>query len=258
MVRIPLALVLLSLTVQAAALPSPDAKQPPILVFAAASLTDALREIGAKYEGSSHVQVKESFDASSNMARQIEAGAPADIFFSADTEWMDYLQSRNLIQTETRKDVVGNRLVLIAPSGSQITLRIAPHFPLAAALGTGRLATGDPDSVPVGRYAHSALSALGVWDEVAPRLLRAENVRAALMYVGRGEAPLGIVYASDAQVDKDVRVVDTFPANTHEPIVYPVALTKSAKSQAAQFISFLVSPQSKKIFRKYGFTEPRG
>jgi molybdate transport system substrate-binding protein len=258
MVRILLTAALLPLTLQAAAVPAPEAKQSQILVFAAASLSDALREIGAEYTKTSHVQVKASFDASSSMARQIEAGAPADIFFSADIEWMDYLQSRNLIQTETRRNVVGNHLVLIAPSGSQITLKIAPHFPLRAALGAGRLATGDPDSVPVGRYAHSALSALGVWDEVATRLIRAENVRAALMYVGRGEAPLGIVYASDARVDQNVRVVDTFPADTHEPIVYPVALTKSAKSQAAQFINFLVGPRAEKIFRTYGFTEAGG
>jgi molybdate transport system substrate-binding protein len=256
MSRILPALALLCLTVQSASLQAAEAKQPQILVFAAASLTDALREIGAAYEKTSAVRVKMSFDASSNMARQIEAGAPADVFFSADTQWMDYLQSRNLIQASTRQNVVGNRLVLIAPAASQIKLKIAPHFPLAAALGNGRLATGDPDSVPVGRYAHSALSALGVWDEVATRLVRAENVRAALMYVGHGEAPLGIVYASDALVDKNVRVVDTFPANTHEPIVYPVALTKSAKSEAAGFATYLVSPQGHEIFVKYGFTEP--
>jgi len=256
MLRILPRFALLCLTVQSASLPAADAKQTQILVFAAASLTDALGEIGAAYEKISPVQVKMSFDASSNMARQIEAGAPADVFFSADAQWMDYLQSRNLIQPSTRQNVVGNRLVLIAPAASQIKLRIAPHFPLAAALGNGRLATGDPDSVPVGRYARSALSALGIWDELAARLVRAENVRAALMYVGRGEAPLGIVYASDALVDKDVRVVDTFPANTHEPIVYPVALTKSARSEAAGFITYLASPHGHEIFVKYGFTEP--
>lgn len=247
---------LLCLTVHSASLPAADTRQPQILVFAAASLSDALREVVAAYEKTSAAGVTMSFDASSNMARQIEAGAPADVFFSADAQWMDYLQSRNLIQPSTRQNVVGNRLVLIAPAGSRVKLKIAPHFPLAAALGNDRLATGDPDSVPVGRYARSALSALGIWDEVAARLVRAENVRAALMYVDRGQAPLGIVYASDALVDKDVRVVDTFPANTHEPIVYPVALTKSAKSEAAGFITYLVSPRGHEIFVKYGFTEP--
>ena len=256
MYRILPGLALLFLAVQSAPPAAADTKQPQILVFAAASLTDVLREIGTEYERTSPVRVKMSFDASSNMARQIEAGAPADVFFSADTAWMDYLQSRNLIQADSRRNVVGNRLVLIAPSGSQVGLKIGPHFPLAAALGNGRLATGDPDSVPVGRYARSALSALGVWDEVAARLVRAENVRAALIYVARGEAPLGIVYASDALVDKGVRVVDTFPANTHAPIVYPVALTKAANSEAAGFVTYLLSPQGHVIFAKYGFTDP--
>ena len=255
MSRILPGLALLCLTLLCAPLAAADTK-PQILVFAAASLTDVLREIGTEYERESPLRVKMSFDASSNMARQIEAGAPADVFFSADTQWMDYLQTRNLIQTGSRRNVVGNRLVLIAPAGSRVDLRIAVHFPLAAALGNGRLATGDPDSVPVGRYARSALSALGVWDEVAPRLVRAENVRAALIYVARGEAPLGIVYASDALVDKGVRVVDTFPANTHAPIVYPVALTRSAKSEAAGFVTYLSSPQGHAIFARYGFTDP--
>jgi molybdate transport system substrate-binding protein len=249
-------LTLLCLTVQSTSLPAAETKRPQILVFAAASLTDALQEIGAAYERTSGVGVKMSFDSSSNMARQIEAGARADVFFSADTQWMDYLQSRNLIQATTRRNVAGNRLVLIAPAGSQIRLRIAPHFPLAAALANGRLATGDPDSVPVGRYARSALSALGVWDEVAGRIVAAENVRTALMYVDRGEATLGIVYASDALIDKNVRVVDTFPANTHEPIVYPVALTKAAQREAAGFVTYLIGPQAHEIFVKYGFSEP--
>jgi len=144
--------------------------------------------------------------------------------------------------------------VLVAPAQSQIQLKIAPHFPLLAALGDGRLATGDPDSVPSGRYARSALAKLGVWDEIAPRLARAENVRVALLYVTRGEAPLGIVYASDALADKGVRVVDTFPADTHEPIVYPIALTQSAQSQAAGFVAYLTSPQGQAIFVKHGFT----
>ena len=230
-------------------------QQPQILVFAAASLTDAVQEASAAYEKTVRVTVKSSFDSSSVLARQIEAGAPADVFFSADTKWMDYLQSRNLIQAASRKNVLGNRLVLIAPAQSQIQLRIAPHFPLAAALGKGRLATGDPDSVPAGRYARSALTKLGVWDEIAPRLAPAENVRIALLYVARGEAPLGIVYASDALAAKSVRVVDTFPADTHEPIVYPIALTKSAKAEAAAFVAYLAGPQRLQLFSKYGFTE---
>ena len=253
MPRTLLGLGLLCLTMSAS-LPAAEVQQPQILVFAAASLTDAMQELSAGYEKSAHVTVKSSFDSSSVLARQIEAGAPADVFFSADTKWMDYLQSRNLIQAASRKNVLGNSLVLIAPAQSPIQLKIAPHFPLAAALGDGHLATGDPDSVPAGRYARSALTKLGVWDEVASRLARAENVRVALLYVTRGEAPLGIVYASDALIDRGVRVVDTFPEDTHEPIVYPIALTKSAKNQAAGFVAYLSGPQARDIFVKYGFT----
>ena len=254
MYRISLALCLVCLSVGSAAVPAAEPQQPQILLFAAASLTDAMQAIAAGYEETAHVTVKSSFDSSSVLARQIEAGAKADVFFSADTAWMDYLASRNLIQAASRANVLGNRLVLIAPAQSAVQLKIAPHFPLAAALGDGRLATGDPDSVPVGRYARAALTALGVWDEIAPRLARAENVRVALLYVDRGEAPLGIVYASDALADKRVRVVDTFPASTHEPIVYPIALTASARGEAAGFVAYLRGPQGRDIFVKYGFT----
>jgi molybdate transport system substrate-binding protein len=253
MLRILLSVTLLAGVAPAA--PAADAPPRPLLVFAAASLTDAMREISAAYERTAHVEVRVSFDASSALARQIEEGARADVFFSADTDWMDYLQRRNLIEPGTRRNVLGNRLVLIAPARSDIRLRIAPHFPLAAALGSGRLATGDPDSVPVGRYARAALTTLGVWEEVAPRLARAENVRVALMYVARGEAPLGIVYASDAVIDQAVRVVDTFPAGTHPPIVYPLALTKSARPEAAAFAAFLASPEERPVFVRYGFTQ---
>jgi len=252
MSRILLGLGLLCLEI-IASLPA-AAEQPQILVFAAASLSETVQELSTNYEKTAQVTVKSSFDSSSVLARQIEAGAQADVFFSADTAWMDYLQSRNLIKPGSRKNLLGNSLVLIAPAQSQIQLRIAPHFPLMAALGNGRLATGDPDSVPAGRYARSALATLGVWDEVALRLARAENVRVALLYVARGETPLGIVYATDALADKSVRVVDTFPADTHEPIVYPIALTKSAKSEAAGFIAYLSGPQGRDIFVKHGFT----
>ena len=228
--------------------------QPQILIFAAASLADALQEAGMAYERTLPLRVQSSFDSSSVLARQIEAGAPADIFFSADTQWMDYLQSRNLIRAESRRNVLGNSLVLIAPAQSALRLKIAPHFALAAALGNGRLATADPDSVPAGRYARSALTSLGVWDEIAPRLARAENVRVALLYVARGETPLGIVYASDARAEKAVRVVDTFPAGTHAPIVYPIALTKSASAQAQAFVAYLTGPRGQEIFARYGFT----
>ncbi len=235
-------------------LPAAEPRPPQILLFAAASLTNALQEIDGAYAAAAHLTVKSSFDSSSVLARQIEAGARADVFFSADAAWMDYLQDRRLIQAASRRDLLGNALVLIAPAHDAIRLKIAPHFPLAAALGDGRLAVGDPDSVPAGRYARAALTTLGVWNEVAPRLARAENVRVALLYVDRGEAPLGIVYASDAHVDERVRVVDTFPADTHEPIVYPVALTAAADSEAAGFIAYLQGTRAREIFTKYGFS----
>ena len=231
-----------------------DNDRPAITVFAAASLTNVLQELGDAFTKDSSIPVRFSFAASSALARQIENGAPADIFFSADLDWMDYLQSRNLIQPTSRHEVLGNQLVIIAPVGSSVTLKIAPHFALAAALGKGRLATGDPDAVPVGRYAREALSNLGVWDAVSPRLVRADSVRSALAFVDRGEAALGIVYATDALIDKHVRVVDVFPADSHKPIIYPVALTTLAKVDAAKFVAFIRGPNADLTFQRYGFT----
>lgn len=231
-----------------------DEDKPSITVFAAASLTNVLQELGDGFTKDSSIPVRFSFAASSALARQIENGSRADLFFSADIEWMDYLQSRQLIQPATRHDVLGNQLVLIAPADSNIALKIRPHFALAASLGRGRLATGDPDSVPVGRYAHEALANLGVWDEVAARLVRADSVRSALAFVDRGEAALGIVYATDALIDKKVRVVDTFPAATHLPIIYPAALTIGAKADAAKFLTYFRGPVGSAAFLRYGFT----
>jgi molybdate transport system substrate-binding protein len=224
-----------------------------LLVFAAASLSDVLTEIAAQYSAQTGQGVKLSFAASSTLARQIEAGARADVFLSADEEWMDYLATRALLDGATRRDVVGNRLVLIAPSDSRAQLRIAPRFPLAAAVGEGRLATGDPASVPAGRYARAALESLGVWSEIEPRLARAENVRAALAFVARGEAPFGIVYETDALAEKKVRVVDVFPPQAHPRIVYPVAATVAAKSGASRFAQFLLDPAAQATFRRHGF-----
>ena len=234
-----------------------DAGRQSITVFAAASLTDVLQELGGKFTKETSIAVRFSFAASSALARQIENGAPADIFFSADLEWMDYLQTRNLIQRNTRHDVLGNRLVLIAPADSKIKLKIESHFPLAGALGKGRLATGDPDAVPVGRYAREALTTLGIWNEVADRLVRADSVRSALAFVDRGEAPLGIVYETDALVDNRVRVVDVFPANSHLPIVYPIALLGAAKTDAAKFVAFIRGPTGEAAFKAHGFTPLR-
>ncbi len=230
-----------------------DAQRPAIVIFAASSLTDVLGQLGAGFENSTGIPVKLSFAASSALARQIENGAPADVFFSADVDWMDYLQARKLVAPGTRRNVVGNRLVLIAPAASTVRLKIEPGFLLAEALGRGRLATGDPDSVPVGRYARAALTKFGVWNSVAGRIAGAENVRAALSLVDRGEVPLGIVYETDAFIDKAVRIVDTFPADSHPPIVYPIALTATAKTGAAQFEDYLRTPAADALFLKYGF-----
>jgi molybdate transport system substrate-binding protein len=226
----------------------------PVTVFAAASLTNVLDELGRDFTRTTGVAVRFSFASSSILARQIEAGAGADVFFPADQEWMDYLEHRSRIQKSSRRDVVGNRLVLIAPRASELQLVIEPGLPLVAALGNGRLATGDPDSVPVGRYARAALTSLGVWDDVVDRLVRADDVRHALMFVARGEAPLGIVYATDARVDDRVRIVGTFPAGSHPPIKYPVALTPRAGPDAERFVQFVVGDAGRAAFVRSGFT----
>jgi molybdate transport system substrate-binding protein len=232
-----------------------EPKKPELLVFAAASLTNVLGELAAAWEKSSGVRVKLSFAASSVLARQIEAGSNADVFISADQEWMDYLQTRDLVAKPSRVDLVRNRLVLIAPANSKIELEIKHGFDLAGALAGGRLSTGDPDMVPVGRYARSALTSLGVWDQVAGRLVRADNVRSAVTFVSRGEAPLGIVYATDAQIDKKVKVVATFPDNSHDPITYPAAATATAGPGAAGFLAFLRSKVAAPTWNKFGFLE---
>ncbi len=256
-----------ALTGLARAAPAPKAvpaaeAAPAILVFAAASLTEPIDEIARLFtarpaepgqSAPARIRVRTSFAASSVLARQIEAGAPADVFLSADTEWMDYLDQRHLMRPGTREDLLGNELVLIAPAGSPVQLALAPGVDLLAALAGGRLATGDPDSVPVGRYAQEALTRLNVWEKIAPRLVRAENVRAALEYVAHGAATLGIVYRTDALAEKRVRLVDVFPAATHEPIVYPVALTARAPPEAAAFEAFLESDAARQIFVRYGF-----
>jgi molybdate transport system substrate-binding protein len=250
------ALLALAFTGIASAADGGDAKAgKSIIVFAAASLTEALGEIDEAYTARTGIEVKTSFAASSALARQIESGARAEVFFSADEEWMDYLARRNLLQAETRHDVLGNRLVLVAPADSNTgKIDIKPGFSVAAALGdNGRLATGDPDSVPVGKYAQAALTKLGTWDAIAPRLVRAENVRAALAYVARGEARLGIVYSTDAQAEKRVKVVGIFPADSHPAIRYPIAATTAATADGTKYVEFVRSKASQEIFAKYGF-----
>jgi len=237
-----------------AAAPAP-ASADPVLVFAAASLKNALDDAAAAYQKGGGGAVKMSYAASSALARQIEAGAPADIFISADLDWMNYVAERNLIKNGTRANLLGNRLVLIAPASAKLALEIKPGFALVAALGGGRLAIADPDSVPAGKYGKAALQKLGVWDSVAAKLAPAEDVRAALRFVARGEAPLGIVYATDAAAEPDVRIVAAFPQDSYPPIVYPVALTASSKNPAAaKFLAFLESAAARPFFVKQGFT----
>jgi molybdate transport system substrate-binding protein len=238
-----------ALTVRPAAAQSHD-----ILVFAAASLKNALDAVDEQYRHETGKHAAIAYAASSTLAKQIEAGAPADIFISADLAWMDYLQQRNLIDIKSRVDLLGNRLLLIAPKDSPVAATIGPGFPLARLLGDGRLALADPDSVPAGRYARAALEKLGVWDAVKDRLAPAADVRAALVLVARGEAPLGIVYQTDAAAEPKVRVVASFPEDTHPPIVYPMALTTTTGPGAAEFAAYLRSPAARPLFEKQGFT----
>jgi molybdate transport system substrate-binding protein len=228
-----------------------------LTVFAAASLTNVMEDIGKAYTARTNVPVRFSFAASSALARQIESGAPADVFASADQEWMDYLAARKLINAATRRDVVSNTLVLVAPADSRVQLKIATGFDVAGALGAaGRLATGDPGSVPVGRYARAALTKLGVWNRIEGRLIPADNVRTALNFVARGEAPLGIVYGTDARLDPRVRVVDVFPSSSHEPITCPAAATATGAADAREFVKFLGSDTARAIFERAGFSAP--
>jgi molybdate transport system substrate-binding protein len=233
---------------------SPIAAAADVTVFAAASLKEAMDEQAEKFEAGTGNKVIVSYAASNALAKQIEAAAPADIFISADLDWMGYVGQRNLLAPDTRVNLLRNTLVLIAPSGSSATLKIAPNFGLAAALGTEKLAMANPDSVPAGKYGKSALEKLGVWTSVEKQVARAENVRAALALVSRGEAPFGIAYSTDALSDKGVKIVDTFPPDSYPPIVYPAALLASSKSTAARpLLDYLQSAPARPVWKKYGF-----
>lgn len=226
-----------------------------IVVFAAVSLTNALDDAARLFERQGGAPARISYAASSALAKQIESGAPADLFISADLDWMDYLEQQHLIQTSTRENLLGNRLVLVAPTDGGSRVEIKPGVDLALLLGGGRLAIADPDTVPAGKYGKAALEKLGVWNAVKGAVAPAENVRAALAFVSRHETPLGIVYATDAAADPGVKVVGVFPDDTHPPIVYPAALTADSKNPgAARLLQFLGSPAAKAIFEKYGFT----
>jgi len=232
-----------------------QAEARPLLVFAAASLKNALDDIDEAWRRGTGKPTAISYAASSLLAKQIENGAPADLFISADSDWMDYLESRKLIKPQSRSDLLGNSIVLVASAISTVELTIAPGFALAAALGGGRLAMADPAAVPAGRYGKAALDKLGVWDTVANRIAAAENVRAALLLVARGEAPLGIVYRTDAAVEPGVRIIGTFPPDTHPPIVYPIALTATSENpDAPALLVYLRGAASRAQFQKAGFT----
>jgi len=225
----------------------------PVTVFAAASLKNAMDDVGKAYTAKTGHAVRFSYAASSAIARQIEAHAPADVFVSADRDWMDYVAKKGLIVTATRRDVLTNHLALIAPAASTVRLKIAQNMPLAAALGDGRLSVAGPD-VPAGKYAKASLTTLGVWSSVEGKLAQAENVRGALAFVAQGEAPLGIVYDTDAKVEPKVKIVGLFPDASHPKIVYPAAVVAYSNNlEAGGFVGFLQGPEASEIFRHYGF-----
>ena len=251
---------LLSLAVTATlafgpARPAAQAQGGEVVVFAAASLKNALDAINAQWQKETGKKAAISYGASSALAKQIEQAAPAQMFISADLDWMDYVAQRNLIKPETRSNLLGNRIVLIAHKDKAQPIDIKPGFDLAKALGDGRLSMANVDSVPAGKYGKAALEKLGVWASVSNKIAQAENVRAALLLVSRGEAPLGIVYQTDAAADPNVKIIGTFPEDSHPPIIYPIALTASANNpDAASFLDYIKSAKAKPLFEAQGFT----
>ena len=239
------------------ALPAGAAEAPKLLVFAAASLNESLTEAGNAYAAQGHPAPSFSFAASSALARQIENGAPAGLFLSADEEWMDYLATRKLIAAGSRVALLGNTLVLIAPADRPLNVKLAPGLDLATALKGGKLSMADPDNVPAGKYGKAALEKFGAWAAVAPAVIRGDNVRAALAFVERGEAAAGIVYGSDAALTAKVKVAGVFPADSHPAISYPGAVIAGHDTaEARAFLAFLSTPAAKDIFKRYGFSVP--
>jgi molybdate transport system substrate-binding protein len=237
------------------ATPAASAQERSLTVFVAASLKNAIDDINTVYTAKTRVKVSASYAASSALARQIEQGAPADVFVSADLEWMDYAIGKKTINEASRMNLLGNKLVLIAPKDSSVAnVTIGQGFDLAKLAGDGRIATGDVQSVPVGKYAKATLEKLGAWNAAAPKFAMADNVRAALTLVARGEAALGIVYETDAKIEPGVKIVGAFPEGSHPPIVYPFAATINAKPDGEGYLAFLRSSEAKAIFEKYGFT----
>lgn len=249
-------LAFFSLLLALAAAPHPSAAQDKtITIFAAASMKNAVDDINAAYTKQTGVKVVASYAASSALAKQLEQGAPADVFASADLDWMNYSSQKKVIKDNTRVNLLGNRLVLIAPTDSKLSnVTIGPGFDLAKLAGDGRVTTGDVQAVPVGKYAKAALEKLGAWQAAAPKFAMAESVRAALAFVARGEAVLGIVYETDAKVEPKVKIVGVFPQDSYPPVIYPVALTATARPEAAAYLAFLRSGAAKAVFEKYGFS----
>ena len=241
------------LTMLAAPLGSAAPASPKITVFAAISLSDALEEASREFTRRTGIEVRHAFASSAQLARQINAGARADVFIAADQNWMDELRRTRRIDPLTERRLAGNHLVVIQPA----SLRPVPTHSWITGLANGRLATGDPQYVPLGRYAREALTALGVWADVEPRLVRAENARAATLLVARGEAVLGIVYATDARNDRRIRVITRLDASLHSPIVYPAALTRDAQDAAIAYLNFLSSTDGRKFFAAHGFDTPQ-
>jgi len=226
-----------------------------VVVFAAASLKNALDAVNAQWQKETGKRVSISYAASSALAKQIEQGAPAQMFISADLDWMDYVAGKNLIKPDTRSNLLGNRIVLIAPKDTAQPIEIKAGFDLARMLGEGRLSMANVDAVPAGKYGKAALEKLGAWASVSGKIAQAENVRAALLLVSRGEAPAGIVYQTDAAADPSVRIIGTFPEDAHPPIIYPMALTAGANPRdAAAFLAYVKSASAKPLFEAQGFT----
>jgi molybdate transport system substrate-binding protein len=255
LVSAPLAFSAHALDAKSSAMAPAAAQDKTLTVFAAASMKNALDAVDAAYTAKTGVKINASYAASSALAKQIEQGAPADVFVSADIAWMDYVNGKKAISESTRINLLGNSIVLIAPKDSKIdNVKIGQGFDLAKLAGDGKIATGDVKAVPVGKYAKAALEKLGSWSAAEPKFAMAENVRSALALVARSEAVLGIVYSTDAKVEPGVKIVGTFPADSHPPIIYPVAATTTAKSDATGYLAFLTSSAAKAVFEKYGFT----
>jgi molybdate transport system substrate-binding protein len=247
---------LVSFLVVLTGVPQPLVAQEQITVFAAASLKNAIDDTNSAFTKATGIKATVSYAASSALAKQIEQGAPADIFISADLQWMDYAGERKLVKPDTRFNLLGNKLVLIAPADSKIAnVTIGQGFDIAKLAGSGRIAVADVNAVPAGRYAKAALEKLGAWAAAEPKLAQAENVRATLAFVARDETPIGIVYETDAKVEPRVKVIGAFPDNSYPPVTYPVAATATTTKQSvSQYLHFLRSPAAKAIFEKYGFS----